>query len=101
MGIAAQTEGGGRKSVDLDLNLVPFIDMMSVLVAFLLITAVWTNFTRIDVKQRGVAPPSEKQPPVEVRAISVLVASEAVWVGAGDVRREIAGRDWPAVGQAV
>jgi biopolymer transport protein TolR len=34
--------GGGRgKSQNFDLNLVPFIDLLSVLITFLLVTAVW------------------------------------------------------------
>ena len=31
--------GGGKKSVNADLNLVPFIDLLSTLIVFLLITA--------------------------------------------------------------
>ncbi len=97
MGVSEPTEGGGRKSVDVAINLVPFIDMMSVMVAFLLITAVWSNLSRIDVKERGIARTTDKDPPPEARALSILVAREAVWVGAGDVRRQIPGRDWGAV----
>lgn len=43
---------GGRKSVDFTLNLVPTIDLLSVLIAFLLITAVWAQVARIQVAQR-------------------------------------------------
>jgi biopolymer transport protein ExbD len=84
--------GGGRKSVDVDINLVPFIDMMSCLVAFLLITAVWTNLAQMPIKPKGIArdaerPPPEGPPPVN---ISVLIAKDSHWVGltTGD-RREI------------
>ena len=40
--------GGGRKSTT-DLNLVPFIDLMSVCIIFLLITAVWTQVSMIQI----------------------------------------------------
>jgi biopolymer transport protein ExbD len=40
--------GGGRKS-NVELNLVPFIDLMSVLITFLLITAVWTQVSMIQL----------------------------------------------------
>ena len=39
---------GGRKS-NVDLNLVPFIDLMSVCIIFLLITAVWTQVSMIQL----------------------------------------------------
>ena len=40
--------GGGRKS-HVELNLVPFIDLMSVCIIFLLITAVWTQVSMIQL----------------------------------------------------
>ncbi|MES3036556.1 MAG: biopolymer transporter ExbD [Bdellovibrionota bacterium] len=43
------TGGGGRRSVNEELNLVPFIDLMSVLITFLLITAVWTQINMIQM----------------------------------------------------
>ncbi|MFN7454676.1 MAG: ExbD/TolR family protein [Pseudobdellovibrionaceae bacterium] len=47
----AQIEsGGGRgRRVSVELNLVPFIDLMSVLITFLLITAVWTQVSMIQI----------------------------------------------------
>lgn len=42
---------GGKKSVDFTVNLVPTIDLLSVLIAFLLITAVWTQLARIQASQ--------------------------------------------------
>ena len=33
-------DGGGKKSSNVDINIVPFIDLMSVLIIFLLISAV-------------------------------------------------------------
>ena len=40
---------GGRKSLDAAINLVPFIDLLSCCLAFLLITAVWVNLGNIAV----------------------------------------------------
>ena len=39
--------GGGKRESSFDLNLVPFIDLMSVMITFLLITAVWTQVSMI------------------------------------------------------
>ena len=46
--MASVSDGGGNKRAsNFDLNLVPFIDLMSVLITFLLITAVWTQVSMI------------------------------------------------------
>ena len=83
MGVSVDTGGGGgRKSVDVDINLVPFIDMMSCLVAFLLITAVWTNLAQINIKPKGMANQSDVPPPAEPpQNISMLVAGDSIWIG--------------------
>ena len=43
-----EEKGSGRAST-IDLNLVPFIDLMSVCIIFLLITAVWTQVSMIQI----------------------------------------------------
>ena len=40
--------GRGKRRVNADLNMIPFIDLLMVTVAFLLITAVWTTNSRIE-----------------------------------------------------
>ena len=39
------------RSLNADVNLVPFIDLLSVCICFLLMTAVWTQLTSLQVKQ--------------------------------------------------
>ena len=83
--------GGGKGSVDVDINLVPFIDLMSCLVAFLLVTAVWTNVAQMKVTPKGVGRDAEQTLPTEPPVnISVLVAQDSLWIGltTGD-RRQI------------
>lgn len=41
--------GGDGRSTTVDLNLVPIIDLMSVCIIFLLITAVWTQVSMIQI----------------------------------------------------
>ena len=55
MGGAAPTPTGkvGKKPLDAQINLVPFIDLLSCCISFLLITAVWTQLARMDVQQKG------------------------------------------------
>ena len=47
----AQVEESGRggRTTNVDVNLIPFIDLMSVLITFLLITAVWTQVSMIQL----------------------------------------------------
>ena len=42
---------GRKPHLDFELNLVPFIDLLSVCICFLLITAVWLNVGSMNVKQ--------------------------------------------------
>lgn len=57
----AEIEAGGSKGrrVNVDLNLVPFIDLMSVLITFLLISAVWVQINMI---QMGTSFYSQQDP---------------------------------------
>jgi len=48
MGVSVDSTGkGGKKSVDAELNLVPFIDLLSVCILFLLMTAVWVQISKM------------------------------------------------------
>ena len=40
---------GGKRNADFEVNLVPFIDLMSTCICFLLITAVWTQVSMIQI----------------------------------------------------
>lgn len=40
-----------NKHLDFELNLIPFIDLLSTLICFLLMTAVWMNIATVNVKQ--------------------------------------------------
>ena len=44
---------GGKKALDAELNLVPFIDLLSCCISFLLITAVWTQIAGLQVASSG------------------------------------------------
>jgi len=44
---------GGRKTVDAAMNLVPFIDLLSCCISFLLITAVWSQLAAVETHPAG------------------------------------------------
>lgn len=49
-GMDLGTSGRGRRSLDAQLNLVPFIDLMAVTIVFLIMTAVWTQLGKLNVE---------------------------------------------------
>jgi biopolymer transport protein TolR len=53
------TGKGGKKPLDAELNLVPFIDLLSCCISFLLITAVWTQIAGLQVASSG-GPPEQQ-----------------------------------------
>lgn len=58
---------GGKKSVDSEIPLVPFIDLLLCCIMFLLVTAVWNKLARIDASQQqpGQEAPMDAPPPEE------------------------------------
>jgi biopolymer transport protein ExbD len=73
---------GDKKSVNVELNIVPFIDLMSCLTAFLLVTAVWVNIAQINIQPKGKSrDQAQVQQDDERVTLSVLVQSDRIWVG--------------------
>src|SRR5437870_9338097 len=71
-----------KKSVNVDLNIVPFIDLMSCLTAFLLVTAVWVNIAQINIQPKGKNRDTQNVQQDEERPIlSVLVQADRIWIG--------------------
>jgi biopolymer transport protein ExbD len=98
-GIDVGSGGGGRKSINSEVNMIPMIDLLMVTISFLLITAVWSHTARLDTDARvpgrvdGEAPKidAEKQLHVEARSADKFVLSwkqGSTTVEAMDVPRE-------------
>jgi len=97
MGAAIGTDEKG--SVNVELNIIPFIDLMSCLTAFLLVTAVWVNIAKLDVKTAGKARDQVKDPKDDPE-LSVLIQADRIWVGVSrvgdftEIPKTQAGYDW-------
>jgi biopolymer transport protein ExbD len=89
----AASLGSGASRHNVDLNLVPMIDLMSCLTAFLLVTAVWVNTAQLDVRAagRGAAPA------IEAPRIGVLVEADRLWLMVSQLQEV---RELPDVGGA-
>jgi biopolymer transport protein ExbD len=74
-GISGFETSGGRRKLDHELPLVPFIDFMVCLVAFLMVTAVWMNMGRLEATAR--APGEASTPGESRRELHVTVLNEA------------------------
>lgn len=81
-----EEKGGGRSS-NVDVNIVPFIDLMCVCIIFLLVTAVWTQVSMIQIgssvySKRTEATPDEPPPRPEVAfRLDVVSSGYVVKIG--------------------
>ncbi|MGD8860298.1 MAG: biopolymer transporter ExbD [Myxococcales bacterium] len=71
-GINVDGGHGGKKSVDSEIPLIPFIDLLLCCVMFLLVTAVWNQLARIDANQQQPGQQAPDQPPPEEKIKVVL-----------------------------
>jgi hypothetical protein len=72
-GVDVGGKSGGRRSVDQEINMIPFIDLLMVTVSFLLITAVWSSMARLETHATapstvGKAPNKDEPTVLQVRA---------------------------------
>jgi len=65
---------GKKKALDSVVNVVPFIDLLSCCLAFLLITAVWTQVGKLQVAQAGGQ--NDSPPPDQKTLVLTLALSE-------------------------
>lgn len=90
----AQAVGTGKGGVNVDINLVPFVDVMSCLTAFLLVTAVWVNTANLKNSAAGRARDQVEAP--DRPKLSVLIQYDQMLVTetpTGDTRA-LAANDW-------
>lgn len=69
----ALVEDGDGRSANVELNLIPFIDLMSVCITFLLITAVWAQVSMIQIGSSVYGKKREGDPLPEMKMDNVVV----------------------------
>ena len=78
-GAAVVSSGkGARKSLDAAINLVPFIDLLSCCISFLLITAVWVNLGSIEAKNPKNSSGEDGERDTETKVTLTLTSSGCV-----------------------
>ena len=62
------------------INLVPFIDLMAVTISFLIMTAVWTQISRLQVSQAGG--PTSEAPPETALNLTLVITERGYTINA-------------------
>lgn len=81
--------GGGKKSVDANINMVPMIDLLVSCIAFLLMTAVWVQTGAVEAQQpRGAPSQASDSPPEPQEQLKIQIQQNGLRVGtnAADMR---------------
>jgi biopolymer transport protein ExbD len=89
------TGKGGKKALDAELNLVPFIDLLSCCISFLLITAVWTQIAGLQVASSGGPPetPQKQENTIDVKLLLSEKGYSLSMAGALIEIPKVAGKD--------
>jgi biopolymer transport protein ExbD len=75
---------GGKKPLDAAINLVPFIDLMSVTISFLIMTAVWTQIGRLQVSNSGgPSDPNKEEEQTKTVPLILLLTEKELRLTAG------------------
>ncbi len=78
MSVSIEPQGkGGKKPLNAELNLVPYIDLLTCMVAFLLITAVWTQLAQLKTSEKVPGTQGDEAPP-RMTKISLVVGSDGI-----------------------
>ena len=88
---------GGKKPVNVELNLVPFIDLLVVCITFLLLTAVWTQTGRINIDQ-SVQKPQQEKPKEPPKRLTIMIDKKGYTMKWAEERPEpmmVAGGKYP------
>lgn len=97
MGVSVEGGKGRGKALLVDLNLTPFIDFLSCLLAFLMMTAVWSQIHSIDTEQAVGDPTAQTEvvDPPPPPPLTIRLAKDYVWVA----RKAEEGKKFPKLGE--
>jgi len=81
-GVSVDSGGkGGRKSVDSNINMVPMIDLLISVIAFLLMTAVWVQTGALLAQQPRGAPSPDSTPQEQQDQLKIQVTEAGFTIG--------------------
>lgn len=81
---------GGRRPVDAELNLVPFIDLLVCCICFLLLVTVFVQMSRVETQISKPGKITERRaPPPPSTKVTVLVSTDGYTLTTGLARQDI------------
>ena len=94
--MGASLGGSEQGSRNVELNIVPFIDLMSCLTAFLLVTAVWVNISSLDNTAQGRARDAQPGDPNDDPRLGILIEEDQVSLTLypAGVTQKVSAYDW-------
>ena len=100
-GVSTDSGGkGGRKSVDQNVNMVPMIDLLISVIAFLLMTAVWVQTGVLQASQpknsNSSTPPTPDGPKEQ---LSIIINDQGYRVGYNEANMADIRKDDPRAGE--
>ncbi len=72
-GVIGMSGSGGRRPLDATIHLVPLIDLLCSLISFLLMTAIWAQISRLELKNGAGASESQAATPPEEQKMLLKV----------------------------
>ena len=94
-GVDVGSEGGKKRATNSEINMIPFIDLLMVTIAFLLITAVWVTNSRINADAQVPGPPDpnkELTPTTPEKVLNLMISDTEfglVWKQGSTVVSEV------------
>jgi biopolymer transport protein ExbD len=73
----------GKKPLDTQINLVPFIDLMAVTISFLIMTAVWTQIGRLQISSSGGPAENQQEEKEKTVPLTLLITEKELRLTAG------------------
>ena len=92
---------GSKKSANIEINIIPFVDVMSCLTAFLLVSAVWVNTAHLKNAAAGKGQTPSVDTPHPKLAVLIEWDQMLVTATPGGETRQLAVYDWAHLGDTL
>src|SRR5690606_25595638 len=80
---------GGKRKVDFNIELVPFFDMLAMMITFLLMTSGGTQLSKIQVSQAATGGSESSTPPKPTLQLNLTVTERSYLLLVGSEMKEI------------
>lgn len=89
-GAVIEGPSGGRRAIDAPINMIPMIDLLASMIAFLLMTAVWVHAGQVRAQQ-PTSQPVDRPLVVPTEHLTLTLSPDSLQVGMTAADRETVG----------